>query len=264
MNDELAISLFQLDLYWEDIEANLAQFEEHIWQIDGKTDIIVLPEMFTTGFTMQPELVSEPMNGKTFRWMKQISAQTDALVIGSYVIKENQQYYNRLFAVRPDGSYEKYDKRHLFLGGEDKHYSGGKERLLINWRGWNILPLICYDLRFPVWSRNQKAGSDEHEYDLMVYIANWPAARIYAWTTLLKARAIENQSYCVGVNRIGKGGNKLDYTGQSAIYDYLGQDVCQLEDHATVETVRVSKADMQKFQQSFTFQKDGDGFDIHF
>jgi predicted amidohydrolase len=264
MKQELAISLLQLDLYWEDIDANLAQFEEQIWQLSGKSDVIVLPEMFTTGFTMRPEVVSEPMNGKTFKWLKQIAAQQDAMVIASYVIKENQQYYNRLFAVRPDGSFEKYDKRHLFIGGEDHHYTAGKDRLIIEWRDWKIMPLICYDLRFPVFSRSQRKGDLDYEYDLLVYIANWPAARVFAWTTLLQARAIENQAYCVGVNRIGLGGNQLDYTGHSAIYDYLGREISHLEAKPKIETITLDKNEMAEFRDKFPFQKDSDGFNIHF
>ncbi len=254
----LSVSLVQADMYWQDIGANLAMFEEKIWQLE-KTDVILLPEMFTTGFTMEPKGLSEPHNSKTFRWMAQMAAQTKSLVIGSYIISESNSFFNRLYAVFPDGNYKTYDKRHLFsLVGEDQQYVAGKEKLIINWRGWNICPMICYDLRFPVWSR-----SVNYEYDLLVYIANWPTPRVNAWDTLLQARAIENIAYVAGVNRIGIDGYKAAYSGHSAIYNYKGEPVGgPFVDRECSVSFSLEKKPLEKFRDRYNFFKEADSFKI--
>jgi omega-amidase len=216
---DLKVALVQTDLYWENTTANLASLEEKIATITELVDIIVLPEMFSTGFTMNPASVAEPMNLTTTKWMQQVAAQTGAVVMGSFVAKEGTNYFNRLLWVEPDGTYDFYDKRHLFrMAREQESYTGGTKRIIKEWKGWKICPLICYDLRFPVWSRNVAL-----DYDLLVYVANWPAIRSHVWNTLLQARAIENLSYVVGVNRVGNDGNGIPHTGDSAVIDFKGE-----------------------------------------
>ena len=216
---DLKITIIQTDPHWEDVEANLAMFEEKIWQVRGNTDVIVLPEMFTTGFTMAASRYAEHMNMRTFKWMRQMADQTGALILGSYIVTVHERYYNRLLWMEPGGNFKTYDKRHLFrMGNEHRTYSPGESLLIGTWKGWRICPLICYDLRFPVWSRNRWDKENERlDYDLAVYVANWPVARIGAWETLLRARAIENLSYVVGVNRLGQDGNGLEHNGNSAV-----------------------------------------------
>lgn len=258
MSNKLHIATIQAHLHWESIDANLAMFEEKIWQIDQPFDVLVLPEMFTTGFSMDPKPLAEPMNSKTFRWMKQMAAQKECLVIGSYIINESGKYRNRLFTVFPDGNFNYYDKRHLFsLAGESRDYVAGNERLIVDYKGWKILPLICYDLRFPVWSRSHK-----YEYDLMVYIANWPTPRVNAWDTLLQARAIENQSYAVGVNRIGIDGYDISYNGHSAVVDYLGQYVYQPTEAEEIKVTTIEKEPLDIFREKFNFSLEADQFTI--
>ncbi|MEL6559415.1 MAG: amidohydrolase [Bacteroidota bacterium] len=258
MSHNLQIATIQTDLHWESIDANLAMFEEKIWQIDQPVDVLVLPEMFSTGFSMNPKPLAEPMNSKTFRWMKHMAAQKECLVIGSYIIKEDQQYRNRLFTVFPDGTFQYYDKRHLFsLAGESRDYKAGNERLIVEYRGWKIMPLICYDLRFPVWSRSR-----QYEYDLLVYIANWPTPRVNAWDTLLQARAIENQSYAVGVNRTGIDGYEVPYNGHSAVVDYLGKHVYQPTESEEINVVSIEKEPLDRFREKFNFSLEADQFTI--
>jgi len=259
MSDSLNIGLIQSDLYWENTEANLAMFEEKVWSFEKEVDVVVLPEMFSTGFSMDARQLAEPMNSKTFRWMKQIAAQKDCLVVGSYIIREKEVFRNRLFTVFPDGQHEIYDKRHLFsLAGESDSYTAGESRLIVEWKGWKIFPMICYDLRFPVWSR-----STGYEYDLLIYIANWPSKRVNAWDTLLQARAIENQSYAVGVNRTGIDGYKVDYNGHSSVVDYVGEQLLNPIEEQHVSVVSIEKAPMLKFRDKFNFQKESDHFTIH-
>lgn len=261
--EDLSVTLIQSDIYWENIDANLGMFEEKIWQISGKTDLIVLPEMFTTGFTMNAKSLAEPMNSKTFRWMKQQAAQTKASVIGSYIIRQRDQYFNRLFCVHPDGTFQYYDKRHLFaLGGEDQDYSQGSERVIIEVKGWKVLPLICYDLRFPVWARSQKTATAAYEYDVVLYVANWPKPRVASWDALLKARAIENLSYSIGVNRMGTDGVNAVYTGHTAAYDFLGESLCYAEDEAVMQ-VALSARKLELYRSKFPFQNEADHFTIH-
>lgn len=201
--EDLTVALIQTDLYWQDREANLAMLEEKIWPLKGKVDLIVLPEMFPTGFSMEAEKLAEPMNFTTIKWLLQMASQTKAVVTGSVIIKEGKQYFNRLLWVSPEGEIAFYDKRHLFrMADEDHHYSMGKQRKVFSLKGWKILPQVCYDLRFPVWSRNTSDEDGQMDYDLAFYIASWPAARDSAWDVLLKARAVENLCYTIGVNRI--------------------------------------------------------------
>ena len=199
MKNELNIIGIQSSIVWEKPEANLEYFDQQISKLPSTVDLVILPEMFTTGFSMNPISIAETMEGPTVKWMVITAKIYSMAIVGSVVIKENDQYFNRLFFVHPNGHIETYDKRHLFtLAKENDQYTSGNERLIVLYKGWRICPLICYDLRFPVWSRNT------NEYDLLVYVANWPSIRIDAWDTLLKARAIENISYCIGVNRVGE------------------------------------------------------------
>ncbi len=258
----MKVALIQADLHWENIEANLAMFEEKIWQIKSGPDIIVLPEMFTTGFTMQAKALAEPMNSKTFRWMKQQAAQTKAAVMGSYIVAEKGQYFNRFVAMLPDGKFYQYDKRHLFaLAGEAGDYTAGTERLVFEWKGWKICPMICYDLRFPVWARNKWEG-DAAAFDLLVYVANWPAPRVNAWDTLLQARAIENLSYCIGVNRTGTDGVHAEYLGHSAVYNYKGQQLAFNEGEQTILETALNYEEMAAFRKRFPFYLEADTFEI--
>jgi omega-amidase len=203
MND-LKITLIQSNLFWENKVKNLEQFSHKIDAISEATDLIVLPEMFTTGFSMSPEKLAENVNGETVKWMKATAHKKNCVVTGSFICEEGGNYFNRLLWVNADGTYSKYDKRHLFsMGDENNHYATGEEKLIVKLKGWKICPLICYDLRFPVWARNTKEAS----YDVLIYVANWPERRSYPWKTLLLARAIENQSYVIGSNRVGVDGN---------------------------------------------------------
>lgn len=261
---DLRITLIQSDLHWEDTEANLAMFEEKVWQIGSATDVIVLPEMFTTGFSMMAPKLAELMNMRTFKWMKQMADQTGALMLGSYMVKVHDRYFNRLLWMEPGGNYKTYDKRHLFrMSGEHKIYSAGESLLISSWKGWRICPLICYDLRFPVWSRNTwDHQASKLAYDLMIYVANWPTARIEAWDTLLRARAIENLSYVVGVNRIGQDGNGIEYNGNSAIISPKGETIYTNEGADLSRTVELSANSLLAFRDRFPAYMDADEFSI--
>ncbi|TKT93894.1 amidohydrolase [Dyadobacter frigoris] len=256
--DELAVCLIQTDLYWEDVTANLSSLEEKIAAIDHPVDVIVLPEMFNSGFTMNTN-IAEHMNMTTTKWMKHMALQTGALMIGSLAIKEAGNSFNRLLCVRPDGSFVQNDKRHLFrMGAEHDTYTPGSSREIVEWKGWKIFPLVCYDLRFPVWSRN----SSDNPYDLLLYIASWPKRRAHAWNTLLKARAIENLSYVVGVNRTGQDGNGIDYQGDSVALDFLGEPLFHMGDKESEKIVKISKTALQAYKNSFPAYLDADQFDI--
>ena len=258
-SDTLSVALIQTDLFWENTTANLASLEEKIAELPERVDLIVLPEMFNSGFTMNTA-VAEPLNYTTTRWMKQVAAQTQALIVGSFAVKEEGKFYNRLLCVQPDGSYLYNDKRHLFtLGKEDQTYTPGNSKLIIDYKGWKICPLVCYDLRFPVWSRN--VATDP--YDLLIYVANWPTKRAHAWNTLLAARAIENQCYVVGVNRIGSDPNGLTYQGDSVALDYLGEPLAMLQAAETEKIVTFNKADLHAYRASFPVLADADSFSIN-
>ncbi|MDV6169660.1 amidohydrolase [Flavobacterium sp. DG1-102-2] len=253
----MKISLIQTSLTWENPQANRDNFETLINSIKEATDIIILPEMFSTGFTMTPNAVAETMDGDTVKWMKATAAAKDCAVTGSLVIEENGSYYNRLLFVLPDGEIKTYDKRHLFsLAGEDKAYTAGADRLIINYRGWKISPFVCYDLRFPVFSRNTE------DIDLMLYVANWPAPRVAAWDALLKARAIENMCYVAGVNRTGQDNNGHSYLGHSQVLDELGTNVVQPKENEGVFTVELNKESLLETRNKFQFLNDRDSFSL--
>lgn len=258
MKDELVVALFQTDLYWEDVTANLSSLEEKIAQLEKPVDVVVLPEMFNSGFTMNTSL-AEPLNLTTTRWMKQVAKQTDALIMGSFAVKEGRDYFNTMLSVFPDGTISAYHKRHLFrMGQEHEVYNAGQSRKVLHWRGWNILGLVCYDLRFPVWSRNIQSDP----YDLLIYVANWPARRSTAWKTLLPARAIENQSYVAGVNRVGVDGNNIQYQGDSVVHDFLGEPICMLESASQHKIVTLSKGQLETYRNQFPAYLDADSFEI--
>jgi len=257
MTDILRVTLVQADLIWENIQANLLHLDDWLPNLSGKTDLVLLPEMFTTGFSMHPKALAEPLNGPTFAWMAAFAEKTGAAVTGSFICKESDAFYNRLLFIRPDGSYDLYDKRHLFtLAGEDKAYEPGQENVSIEWRGWKIRPQICYDLRFPVWSRNTD------DYDLLYYVANWPRPRRNAWSSLLAARAIENQAYCVGVNRCGTDPNGHEYPGDSSVFDFGGHLLLQLSEQEAYCTIQLDKAALHRFRKKLNFLADRDRFDV--
>lgn len=256
----LTITLIQTNLHWEDKKANLEMFANKIESIKEKTEVIFLPEMFNTGFSMKPEILAEDMNGETVQWMKKIAAERKIIITGSVMIKENNGYFNRLIWMLPNGEYGSYDKRHLFAyGNEHTHFSAGNKRLIASVKGWKINLQVCYDLRFPVWSR--KVG--EAEYDLLIYVANWPEQRIHAWKTLLMARAIENQCYVVGVNRVGKDGNVIFHSGESMIVDPLGEILYHKKDEEDIFTCTLQKEKLHEVREKFPFWRDADSFNIN-
>ena len=256
----MKISVMQPDLEWEDKIANFARLEKLIKPIFNKTDIVILPEMFSTGFSMNSEKLSESVRQETFQWMNKMSQNGNFGLCGSYIVKENEQFFNRLVFVTPEKEYWHYDKRHLFsIGGEDKYYSPGKSRLVFTFRGVRISPFICYDLRFPVWSRNR------NDCDLIIYSANWPESRREVWNILLKARAIENQCYVAGSNRIGKDGSSIKYCGDSTIVSPRGEIIgsCISNEQGFV-TTEISMTDLSDFRNKFAVQKGADNFSIDY
>ena len=257
----LTFTIIQTDLVWEDIDANLALLEEKINAISTRTEIIVLPEMFSTGFSMNPEKVAETMEGKALQWMKRIAISKRVILTGSLAIKENEHYYNRLIWMLPNGQFSYYDKRHLFaFAGEDNHYAPGNKRLIAQVKGWKINLQVCYDLRFPVWARQQQADEQEAEYDILLYVANWPERRNLAWKTLLTARAIENQCYVIGVNRVGNDGNSIYHNGDSMVINPLGEVIYSKTDVEDTYTFTLEKEDLLSIRKQFPFLKDADGF----
>lgn len=256
--DLLNIAVFQLDLVWENPEANRAKIDELLQDINANTDIVFLPEMFTTGFSMNVSKLAETMDGETVQWMKKRSSEHQLAVCGSLIIQENGQFYNRSVFVEPSGEIHFYNKRHLFtMGDEESHFQKGTERLIVPYKGWRICPLICYDLRFPVWSRNR------NEYDLLVYSANWPNARNEVWNTLLKARAIENQCYVVGVNRVGSDGSEIDYSGYSQVLNPKGELLAKsLSNAEEVLIASLSFQEMVDFRTKFPVLNDSDDFSL--
>lgn len=251
----LRVSLIQSNIIWEKIDENLAHFSQKINQVKGHTDLIILPEMFSTGFSMNPANVAEPMTGKTMNWLTQQAKDANAVVTGSFIAVEQGAYYNRLIWMQPDGEYFIYNKKHLFtLAKEHESYTAGSERLIVTWKGWKICPLICYDLRFPIWSRNDVG------YDLLIYMASWPTPRINAWSTLLEGRAIENQVYTLGVNRVGEDENQLKYSGGSAVVDYTGKTIYSAFDQETILTAALDFEKQQTFRKKLNFLADQDAF----
>ncbi len=255
----LRVTLVQTELAWHDPVANRRALAERLQPLAGKTDLIVLPEMFTTGFTMQPEIAAEPANGPTIDWLREQATSLKVTLTGSVSTRDGDRCVNRLTWMRPDGTSDTYDKRHLFrMGREHEHYAAGDRRLTVELNGWRICPMVCYDLRFPVWSRN-RTGND---YDVLIYVANWPARRRFAWQTLLKARAIENLSYCIGVNRVGADGKGVDHTGDSAALDFLGQSLLPESEQAFVQTVTLDREALNEHRTRFPAHLDADAFDL--
>lgn len=256
--ERLKIALFQADLIWEQAADNRHKFTRLFESIAPGTDLIVLPEMFTTGFSMEPAKLAETMTGETVAWLQQQAAAMNTAITGSVIIEENGNFYNRLLWVFPNGTIRSYDKRHLFtLAGEEKVYTPGKEQLLVEYKGWKIMPLICYDLRFPVWSRNQ------FDYDLLLYVANFPDKRGLAWRTLLQARAIENQAYTIGLNRVGTDGNGAYYAGDSCLVNYDGKISQHLPPREMVAQFEIKKEEQDNFRKKLAFLADQDKFSIH-
>ena len=257
MTDSLRISLIQTRVHWHDPAQNRAHFQQRIEPLAGATDVIVLTETFTSGFTRHPQEIGETMQGETVAWMREQAAATGAAITGSVAMGVDGHYYNRLLWVNPDGTLHHYDKRHRFgLGGEHERYSAGNQRVVFEHRGWRVCPQVCYDLRFPVWTRSL------NDYDLLLFVANWPLARAQAWRVLLRARAIENQCYVVGVNRVGRDGNDLEYAGDSAAIDCLGNYLVELHGRDAVETVTIEKGPMDQFREQYPFWRDADKFQI--
>ena len=254
----LKVALIQSDLVWENPTENRNRFEEKINAISSDIDLIILPEMFSTGFTMNASEVAETMEGETIVWMKQIAKKMNSAIVGSLIIKENHQFYNRLLFVHPSGKMDAYDKKHTFtLAGENNVFTAGKERVIVDFKGWKIRPLICYDLRFPAWARNT------NNYDLLLYVASWPKPRIEAWDTLLKARAIENMSFTIGVNRVGVDANNYQYTGNTVAYDTLGN--CLAKNNLPEEEiliVELAKEKQDECRSRFQFLEDRDKFTL--
>jgi omega-amidase len=258
----LTITIIQSGLHWENRKANLEMFEEKILNIKEKTEVIFLPEMFSTGFSMKPEVLAETMNGETVQWMKKVASARKVILAGSVIIEEEGHYYNRLIWMLPNGQFGVYDKRHRFaFAGEDEHYTAGNKRLIASVKGWRINLLVCYDLRFPVWAR-QSPEEDGLEYDMLVYVANWPERRVHAWKTLLQARAIENQCYVVGVNRVGEDGNDIHYSGESMVVDPLGEVLYVKKDVEDIFTITLDKVHLDTIRAKFPFWKDADNFNI--
>lgn len=253
----MKIALIQSSLYWENPEKNRKKLGEKINAISERVDLIVLPEMFTSGFTMNPSAVAETMRGETIAWLKHLAEAKSVAITGSLVITENGNFYNRLIFVFPSGDIQTYDKRHTFtLAGEDKVYTSGKAKLIVEYKGWKICPLICYDLRFPVFSRNAE------DYDVLIYVANWPEVRIKAWDALLKARAIENMSYTIGVNRIGEDDNKFEHNGHSQVINFLGDYIMEPIETKGVYIVELNKAELLLARKKFNFLNDQDSFTL--
>lgn len=275
MKTDLLISFIQSPLHWENISANLEMFGRKIASVTEPSDLILLPEMFSTGFTMNSAKFAEKMNGKTMEWMAARAQQNKCVIAGSAIIEEDGHYFNRFLWMRPDGTCFTYDKRHLFrMANEHTHYSSGKHKTIVELHGWNLCPQICYDLRFPIWSRNKpipgssrQEGSNTQnitwEYDVLIYVANWPEARSSAWKALLPARAIENQCYVAGLNRIGTDGNGISYSGDSAVIDAKGVMLSSAKDHEEhIETVSLSCSELQAFREKFPVGMDADGFEL--
>jgi omega-amidase len=251
----MRIALIQTILFWENPIANRNHFEEKINTIPESIDLIVLPEMFSTGFTMNPKDVAETMEGETITWLIHLAKAKNTAITGSLVIRENDNFYNRLVFVFPSGEIQFYDKRHLFtLAGEEEIYTAGHNKLIIEYKGWKICPLICYDLRFPVFARNVE------EYDVLIYVANWPEIRINAWDALLKARAIENMCYTIGVNRIGKDDNNFNHNGHSQVIDFLGNYILEPVEIKGVFIVELNKEELISARKKFNFLNDRDSF----
>jgi len=255
MSPKLKITLIQSYLFWEDPQKNLQQFSIKINSLNQRTDLIVLPEMFNTGFSMRTEKIAEAMNGPTVSWMKKTAEKTGSVITGSLAIAEDGKIYNRLVWMRPDGSHVQYDKKHLFsMYGENEHFTPGENKLVVDLNGWLICPMICYDLRFPVWCRNLE------NYHFMLFVANWPEKRVQHWRTLLQARAIENQCYVLGVNRVGDDGGRVYHSGDSMLLHPMGNILFQKMDEEDIYTATLQKEELEKTRRALPFLEDADEF----
>jgi len=264
----LTVTIIQTALHWQNRSANLHHIEKLITQINTATNLIVLPEMFTSGFTMEAQSVADVTKGEVLQWMQTMALKKNAVIVGSVVIKEEDNFYNRLLWVKPDGSFEFYNKRHLFrMAKENEHYAEGKSRLITTLNDWRICPLVCYDLRFPAWSRNVNWGNkfeQTHQYEVLIYVANWPERRSHAWKSLLVARAIENQCYVIGVNRIGLDGNDINYTGDSMIINPLGEIMSKTKaNEESIETITLNLNELNNYRITFPANNDADEFEIN-
>jgi omega-amidase len=263
----MKVTFIQTVLHWEKPQKNRDHFDRLIASLKGPTDLIILPEMFTTGFTMKPEIFAEPTNGITLNWLKQKAKEKNAAITGSVAISDNGKFYNRLFWVEPGGKVYAYNKRHLFrMANEDKHYTIGTEKIITHINHWKICPLVCYDLRFPVWSRNvftKQNGTLLAAYDVLIYIANWPEVRTYPWKQLLIARAIENQCYVIGVNRIGADGNDIAHSGDSMVVNPRGEIISHTKpNEESMETITLDKTYLEDFRKAFPVGLDADDFTL--
>ena len=257
----IKIASIQTNIIWENPKANLLEYDK-LFQSLEPVNLIVLPEMFTTGFSMKTENIAENNSGNTLFWLQEHSKTLDTCILGSLPIRESNKFFNRLYVVKPNEILY-YDKRYLFsMAQEDKYYSKGKKELVFELKGWKIKTLICYDLRFPLWSKN-KYKNNEFNYDILVYVANWPAVRSNAWKSLLKARAIENMSYVVGVNRIGQDANEIKYNGNSRVYDFKGERMDDfMENMPRVQINNLDKNELDSFRNKFPVLKDADDFNL--
>lgn len=263
----LSITTIQTDIYWENKSANLEMLTKKMETIPPGAEIVILPEMFSTGFSMQSAQLAEPMDGSTVKWMKKIASAHKIILTGSVIIEEGGRFFNRLIWMQPDGKYGFYDKRHLFaFASENGSYTAGRKRLIASVKGWKINLQICYDLRFPVWIRQQydihNNPAKEPEYDLIIFVANWPESRKHAWKTLLQARAIENQCYVVGVNRVGKDGNNIYHSGDSMVVDPLGETLYARANQEEINTIILHKEKLAEVRSKFPFGKDAEFFSI--
>jgi predicted amidohydrolase len=262
---DLHVTLVQSTLHWENIDRNLDMFGRKLDEIKDATDLIVLPEMFSTGFTMNAESIAEEMDGKSMQWLAKKAKEKSCVITGSLVMRDKGHYYNRMIWMRPDGTFEHYDKRHLFrMASEHEHYTAGTQRITLQLKGWKVCPLVCYDLRFPVWSRNSFFGTAwDTAYDVLIYTANWPSRRSHPWKTLLLARAIENQCYVIGVNRVGKDGKDIEYSGDSAAIDAKGEIISSIHTgEESIETVTLSWKELDEFRKAFPVGMDADHFEV--
>ncbi|MES2278717.1 MAG: amidohydrolase [Bacteroidota bacterium] len=256
--DNLKITTFQGYLFWENIDKNLQNITLRLGSIREKTDLIILPEMFNTGFTMDAERLAETMEGKTMQWMRDIAVKYNCTVTGTLIIKEDGKFYNRLIWMSPDGSFQHYDKRHLFaMGKEDLTYTAGTKKLIVELNGWKICPVICYDLRFPVWLRNV-----DEAYDMLIVVANWPEKRALHWRTLIPARAVENQCYVIGVNRVGHDGNEVYHSGDSTCISPNADVVYYKRDEEDVYTFTIHPDELKRVRRAMPFLRDADRFKI--
>jgi predicted amidohydrolase len=260
---DLKVALIQVSVFWEDKAANLDHLGSLFMDVEQGTNLIILPEMFNTGFSMKSESLFETMTGETISWMKKKASKLNSVITGSVIIKENGKFYNRLLWVTQTGVMEWYDKRHLFrMGDEHQHFSAGKNRKVFELNGWRLMPQVCYDLRFPVWSRNTINDLGEFVFDVLFYAANWPQRRIHQWDALLKARAIENQSYVLSVNRIGSDPTGIDYPGHSTVIDPLGEQIAFNEREETILYATLSKKALKEYRELFPAWKDADSFSV--